>query len=182
VTQAAPRLDRLPSVSADGDVLAVVEATQHSRSKLKFDSELATFVLEGVLPAGLAYPYDFGFVPSTLAEDGDPIDILVLNDEPIPVGRVARCKLIGVLVAEQVTDRRRVRNDRLVAVTTQSKRYGSARVIKDVASDVLADVERFFVQYNRSRGVRFDPRGRYGPARATALLRSAARAFERRDP
>jgi inorganic pyrophosphatase len=178
VKASAPRLDQLPALTTDGDVLAVIEATQHTRSKFKFDAELATFVLERVLPSGLSYPYDFGFVPSTLADDGDPLDILILNDEPIPVGCVARCKLVGALVAEQSTRGRRVRNDRLVGVPTESRRYGSARVIKDISADVLGDVERFFIQYNQTRGVRFEPKRRYGAVKALALLRAAVVAFK----
>jgi len=178
VKPSAPRLDQLPALTTDGDVLAVIEATQYTRSKFKFDAELATFVLERVLPSGLSYPYDFGFVPSTLADDGDPLDILVLNDEPIPVGCVARCKLVGALVAEQSARGRRVRNDRLVEVPTASRRYGSARVIKDISADVLGDVERFFIHYNQTPGVRFEPKRRYGAAKASALLRAAVVAFK----
>ena len=167
----APRLDRLPALRGSGDVLAVIEATQYTRTKLKFDPELGAFLLEKVLPPGMSYPYDFGFIPSTCADDGDPLDILVLNDEPTPVGCVVPCKLVGVLLAEQSDRGKRVRNDRLLGVANKSRRYGSARVIRDISADVLSDIEQFFVRYNEARGVRFEPKGRHGAARAMTLLK-----------
>jgi inorganic pyrophosphatase len=178
MAQPSPRLDQLPSLNEQGEVLAVIEASRGSRNKLKFDAALGTFVLHGVLPSGLVYPYDFGFVPSTLAEDGDPLDILVLTDEPAPAGAVVPCRLLGVLVAEQSEGRKKVRNDRLLAAAVHSQRYASLRVLKDVTDDVLDDIERFFVAHNDARGERFEPRGQFGPARAMKLLQDARRRAE----
>jgi inorganic pyrophosphatase len=62
------------------------------------------FKLSKVMPEGMHFPYDFGFVPSTKAEDGDPLDVLVLSDEPLYVGCVVECRLIGVIEAEQEQD------------------------------------------------------------------------------
>ena len=69
-----------------------------------------------VLPLGASFPFDFGFIPSTKGEDGDPLDVLVLTEEPAFVGCVLPALLIGVLEAEQTEKGETVRNDRLVAV------------------------------------------------------------------
>ena len=79
----------------------VIETPKGSRNKFAFDAEQHMFQLKKVLPAGMAFPYDFGFVPSTLAEDGDPVDVLVLMDEPAFPGCVLSCRPVGVIEGEQ---------------------------------------------------------------------------------
>ena len=88
-------LDALPARNEAGLWLAVIEATQGTRHKLKYRPEWRAFVLSGVLPLGLSFPYDFGFLPSTRGDDGDPLDVLVLADEAMPPGTVAPCRLVG---------------------------------------------------------------------------------------
>src|SRR5882762_4480106 len=96
-------LSRLnPFDSRDKRILRVViETPKGSRNKFAFDADQHVFELKKVLPAGMAFPYDFGFVPSTEAEDGDPIDVLVLMDEPAFPGCVLKCRTIGVIEGEQ---------------------------------------------------------------------------------
>src|SRR4029450_10304737 len=94
-----PRVATLNAVPAreKGAWLAVIEATQGTRHKLKYEARWTAFALSGVLPLGLAFPYDFGFIPSTLGDDGDPLDVLVLADEALPFGALAPVRLIGVI-------------------------------------------------------------------------------------
>jgi len=66
----------------NGKIQVVIETPKGSRNKYAFDEEQRVFSLTKVLPAGMTFPYDFGFIPSTKAEDGDPTDVLVLMDEP----------------------------------------------------------------------------------------------------
>lgn len=174
----APALDRLPLVDADGHYRAVVEACQGSRNKLKYEPGLQAFELHHVLPLGTAFPYDFGFFPSTRAEDGDPLDVLLLMDEGVAAGTVVPCRPVGVIEAEQAggKDRRPVRNDRVLAVAASSHRYGRCRRLADLAPEVLDEIERFFVFYNRQRGVDFRPLGRGGVRRARQLVEAARRA------
>jgi inorganic pyrophosphatase len=83
----------------------VIETPKGSRNKFASDPKLHIFELKKVLPAGMTFPYDFGFVPSTKAEDGDPVDVLVLMDEPAFPGCVLSCRPIGVIEGEQGTGR-----------------------------------------------------------------------------
>ena len=171
-------LDRLPLVDADGHYRAVVEACQGSRNKLKYEPGLQAFELHLVLPLGTAFPYDFGFFPSTRTEDGDPLDVLLLMDEGVPAGTVVPCRPVGVIDAEQVgaEDRRPVRNDRVLAVAASSHRHARCHRLADLAPEVLDEIERFFVFYNRQRGIDFRPLGRGGVQRARQRVEAARRA------
>lgn len=90
------RVAKLPATDREtGDIFAVIEAVRGTRNKFKFDERRGLFIHDGVLPAGATYPFDFGFVPSTKGEDGDPIDVLVLMEEPAFVGAVIPSRLVG---------------------------------------------------------------------------------------
>src|SRR5712672_4842173 len=95
-------------------IKVVIETPKGSRNKYAFDQDEKAFTLKKVLPAGMAFPYDFGFVPSTLAEDGDPLDVLVLMDEPAFPGCVLSCRPIGVIEGEQGKKKNKERNDRII--------------------------------------------------------------------
>ena len=173
-------LEALPTRNDAGDWLAVIEATQGTRHKLKYRREWRAFVLSGVLPLGLSFPYDFGFLPSTLGDDGDPLDILVLADEAMPPGTVAPCRLVGVIEAEQQDEGERAeRNDRLLAVAEPSHRYGECRELRDIAEAALEEIEQFFVVYNAHKGGRFTPLARRGTAAATRLVERGRRRYAR---
>ena len=92
----------------------VIETPKGSRNKYAFDAEQRVFSLKKVLPAGMAFPYDFGFIPNTLGEDGDPVDVLVLMDEPAFPGCLLKCRLIGIIQGEQGDKKDKERNDRIV--------------------------------------------------------------------
>ena len=161
-----------------GEVTAVIETPKGSRNKYDYDEDCAAFRLGGVLPEGMSFPYDFGFVPSTLGDDGDPLDVLVLLDAPAVVGCVLSVRLIGVIEAEQ---RERsgewVRNDRLLAAAMHAHTHEHIRSIEDLPPYLLGEIEGFFAQYNRLKGKEFRPLDRNGPERARALLDQAATAF-----
>src|SRR5262249_2243810 len=95
----------LQAVDKDsGDLQVIVETPRNSRNKFKFDEETGLFELGSVLPAGAVFPYDFGFLPGTLAPDGDPLDVLLLMDASAFPGCRVRARLIGVIEAEQIED------------------------------------------------------------------------------
>jgi inorganic pyrophosphatase len=176
----APRvaIESLPARDK-GSLLTVIEATRGTRNKMKYEPRWNAFVLDGVLPLGLSYPYDFGFVPSTLAEDGDPLDVLVLSDEPIATGSIVPCRLIGVLEAEQQdAGSRATRNDRLLAVAKESRRYERCRSLDDLLPSVLAELEGFFIAQNAQRKGRFKVLARRAQTAAERTVDVGERAFE----
>ena len=111
----------LPPLDGDGMIQVVIETPKGSRNKYSFDPKLRTFSLKKVLPAGMSFPYDFGFVPSTKAEDGDPTDVLVLMDEPAFPGCLLKCRIIGVMEGQQGKKKNGERNDRIIAIENAMK-------------------------------------------------------------
>ncbi|MDB5320620.1 MAG: inorganic diphosphatase [Phycisphaerales bacterium] len=165
-------LGKLPPFDPESDDLnVVVETPRGSRNKFKYDPQHDLFELGGVLPAGMSFPFDFGFVPSTRGEDGDPLDVLLLMDEPAFCGCLVRARLIGVISAEQTErDGKRERNDRLIAVSSKCRNHEHLRSIEDLNQNLRKEIEHFFVSYNQIRGKRFKPLGQHGPTAARTLV------------
>jgi len=130
------------------------------------------FDLKKVLPAGMAFPYDFGFVPSTIADDGDPIDVLVLMDEPAFAGCVLMCRPIGVIEGEQGNKKNWERNDRIVAVEQGAHAWTDMRAIDDLGKQFKLELEEFFVDYHRLSGEKYRVLGVKGPDRALKLVKA----------
>jgi inorganic pyrophosphatase len=152
----------------------IIETPRGSRTKFAYDPERRMFKLSKVLPEGMVFPYDFGFVPSTKADDGDPLDVLVLTDEALFPGCLVDCRLIGVIEAKQEEEGEMRRNDRLIAVATQSMLYSDIREISELNPVVLKQIKDFFTNYQRVRGVKFEILGHHGPDHAVKILRRAA--------
>lgn len=169
---------QLPARNADGEITVVIETPKGHRNKFKYDEKRSVFKLNGVLPVGNSFPYDFGFIPSTKAADGDPIDVLLLMDEPAFPGCLIDARLVGVIEAEQTEDGKAIRNDRLIAVATHSKDYSDLRSLRDVNRHLLEEIQHFFVSYNETRGKKFKPLGVHGPKRAIKLLQQSISEFE----
>lgn len=152
----------------------IVETPRGSRNKFKFDERAGRYRLGSVLPAGSAFPYDFGFVPGTKAEDGDPLDVLLLMDEPAFPGCLVTARLVGALEAEQTEkDGTTIRNDRLIAVAVDAHDYRDIRRLGDINKNLLKELERFFIAYNETRGKKFQLIGTHGPKGAMKLLRQS---------
>jgi len=153
------------------DIRVVVETPKGSRNKFAFDADEKVFVLKHVLPAGMAFPYDFGFVPSTLADDGDPVDVLVLMDEPAFPGCVLECRLVGVIEGVEIEKKnRKIRNDRLIAVQRDAHTYTDVRHLKDLGKPFLRELEEFFVNYHELMGKKFEVLEARGPREAHRLM------------
>jgi inorganic pyrophosphatase len=159
-----------------GALRIVIETPKGTRNKFHFDPKLNAFSLTNVLPVGELFPFDFGFVPQTVGEDGDPLDVMLLMDEPAFPGCVVDARVIGVIEAEQTEDGKRWRNDRLIAVARESHLHRRIRSLRDLDSRLLDEIEQFFKSYNTMRGRKFKPLGRYGPGRAEVLVRKGLRA------
>jgi inorganic pyrophosphatase len=153
---------------------AVIETPAGCRSKYDYDEESGLFTLAGILPAGLAFPLAFGFVPGTLAEDGDPVDVLVLADEGLPVGCLLEVTLLGVIEAEQTEQGRTCRNDRLVAKVSQSRTFADVHDLERLGKAFTDELVSFFVTYNELKGKRFEVKATGGPERACALIEQAS--------
>ena len=168
-------LVKLPAF--DGDALhVVVESPRGSTLKFKYDSHLSVMSLTRPLPAGLAYPHDWGFVPSTKAADGDPLDAVIMWDGISYPGIVIACRLIGVLKVEQTNlqSRKRERNDRVAVLPIKAPRWDSVRSVFDVSERTRLELQQFFTAAVAFEGKEIAILGWAGPDEALTVAREAA--------
>lgn len=149
---------------------AVIETPKGSRNKYTFDEKLNLFKLGGILPLGASFPFDFGFIPNTLGEDGDPIDVLLLMDEPAFPGCLVPARLIGVIEAEQTEDGKTTRNDRLIAVAAKSLTHDHVKNLSNLNESVIEQIKHFFVSYNEAKGKEFEVLGEFGAEKAKKVV------------
>ncbi|HTU26954.1 MAG TPA: inorganic diphosphatase [Pirellulales bacterium] len=163
---------RLPAFDKETELAnAIVEAPRGSTYKYKFNPATGLFHLHKRLPAGAAFPFDFGFIPGTEGEDGDPLDVLLLLEEPAAVGTAVPARLIGVIEAEQTEGGKTSRNDRLLAVLETPFNPPPYKSLDDLDDQLLAEIEHFFVSYNEAEGRVFKPIGRGGPQQAVLMVK-----------
>lgn len=124
---------------------AVIEIPYGSNIKYEIDKDSGAVVVDRVLYSAMFYPANYGFIPSTLADDGDPADVLVLNEYPLQAGSVIPCRLIGVLVMEDESGM----DEKLLAVpvTKIDPRYDGIKSIDDLPKATLNKIKNFFETY-----------------------------------
>jgi inorganic pyrophosphatase len=158
---------------------AIIETPKGCRNKFDYDPDSGLFMLGGLLPEGMMFPFDFGFVPSTLGEDGDPVDILVLMDAPAHVGCLMEVRIIGIIKAEQTQGGKTESNDRLLGVAIHSYDHEDLKSIHDVSKTLLDQLEQFFISYNKQRGKKFKVTGTGGPKKAIEFLKTGIQAYKK---
>jgi inorganic pyrophosphatase len=163
-----------------GDLRIVIETPKGSRNKYKYEPECDCLELTNVLPEGKIFPYDFGFIPSTIGPDGDPLDVLVLMDAPVVPGCVIRSRLLGVIKARQRDKEQNewVRNDRLIAVACHAQTHQDAKSVKDLRPHLSDEIVAFFVDYNKIRGREFEQLDLGGPRKAMKIVEDGAATFK----
>jgi inorganic pyrophosphatase len=166
---------KLGDLKPKGEVIQVIiETTRGSQHKYAFDPDLKVFKLKKSLPIGTAFPFDFGFIPNTKGGDGDPLDILVLMDEPAFPGCLVECRIIGALMAKQKEKKgKEERNDRIIAISTTCILYKAIRRVQDLSSDLTDQIQDFFKDYNRREGKEFVPIRFVGKGQANKLVEQA---------
>jgi inorganic pyrophosphatase len=164
---------RLPALDPDDPELVsvVVETPKGSRNKYAYDPDERIFALKKVLPAGMSFPYDFGFVPSTRGGDGDPLDVLVLMDEPAFPGCKLSCRIVGVIEGEQGNKKKTERNDRVVAVEDGNHSYAHVKHVDDLGKTFERELEEFFVNYHRLSDEQYKIIALKGPAAARRCVK-----------
>jgi len=173
---------RLPSLDPDAEsaIQVIVETPKGSRNKYAFDSELKIFQLKKVLPAGMTFPYDFGFIPSTIAEDGDPVDVLVLMDEPAFPGCLLKCRVTGIIEGQQGKKKKGERNDRIIAIEEANHSYAHIRHVKELGKKFARELEEFFVNYHELEGEKYRVLDVKGPGEAQRRIKDGIKAGSKR--
>jgi inorganic pyrophosphatase len=149
---------------------AIIETPKGCRNKFDYDPGSGLFKLGGLLPEGMMFPFDFGFIPSTLGEDGDPLDIMVLMDAPAHVGCLMDVRIVGIIEAEQTENGKTEANHRILGVAIHSYDHEDVNSISHVNKTLLDQLEEFFISYNKQRGKKFRVTGTGGPKKAIEFL------------
>lgn len=150
---------------------AVIETPKGSASKYSFNEETQMFKLKKVLPKGMVFPFHFGFIPYTKAEDGDPLDVLVLLDELSWPGCIIECTLIGVMEATETKKNKTVRNDRLIATANASDKYNKLKDLTKMDEYLEKEIENFFNTYTNLEKKEFKIISKKGPDAAIKLIK-----------
>jgi inorganic pyrophosphatase len=150
----------------------VIETPKGSAQKYNYDPETRFFEMSKILPSGMVFPYDFGFVPRTKGEDGDPLDVIVISEFKSFPGIVIKCRIIGGIKAEQSSDKgkKMIRNDRFLAIPKCSNIFEKVDAMSELPSNIMNDLEQFFVDYNKLEGKKFKILEKMGPKEAQRLV------------
>jgi inorganic pyrophosphatase len=169
-----PEILNIPSSDPKtGNLNAIIETPRGSRNKYAFDEKTGLFGLKKILPAGMAFPFDFGFIPSTLADDGDPLDVLIVTEEELFPGCLVQARLLGALKCKQGAKGRLERNDRLIAVPILEDVPVKIRSLNELDDRMLCELEKFFVFQHKLVGEEFKVLETIGPRKAWKLVKRA---------
>jgi inorganic pyrophosphatase len=157
----------------------IVESPRATQAKYKYDHKEKIFRLKRLLPLGMVFPYDFGFIPGTVGEDGDPLDALVLSEFASFTGARLSCRIIGALKAEQKKKgEKAVRNDRYFCVPTSSITYAIIESIDQLGKEHNDQIMEFFINYNKVDGKIFTCEGIIEPEKAQKMLKKVLERVE----
>ncbi|MDP3065778.1 MAG: inorganic diphosphatase [Methanobacteriaceae archaeon] len=134
--------------SAPQIVYAVIEIPKGSRNKYEYDKDMEAFALDRVLYSPFHYPAEYGIIPQTLYDDGDPMDIMVMMDQPTFPGCVIECRPIGMMKMIDGGDH----DDKILAVPTQDPRYQEITDIDQISPHFLKEIVHFFQDYKKLEG------------------------------
>lgn len=165
--------NELPSTFAKKKkhINVIIETPLDSRNKFEYVKENGLFRLKKVLPQGFSFPCDFGFIPGTKGEDGDPLDALVMMDEYTYPGCLIECRLLGVIKAEQTEkDGKKERNDRFVTVPADMPEFDHLKDIYGIDKHKLDGIIKFFEFYNEMEGKKFSLLGIDDEKKALKLI------------
>lgn len=135
----------------------MIETPKGSREKYYYDPANRLFHFKKALPLGMHFPYDFGLIPGTEGQDGDPLDALILSEFRFFPGCMVCCRLIGAVLANQEEDNQKIRNDRFFFIPEISEQYGQINAIDDLPKQETEQLEQFFINYNTIEGKTFAP-------------------------
>jgi inorganic pyrophosphatase len=174
-------LSNLPTYRDDGTVHAVVEAPKGSLVKLKYDLKLGAFTVSRALPLGLSYPFDWGFIPSTQAPDGDPLDVLILHEGSTYPGVVLPCRPLGVIEMEEDDEQGgRERNDRVIVMPSWNDRLGQLERASDLPARLREEIEQFFLSTTFFSAKNPNVLGWKGPKRASSIIQESNKIYLRK--
>jgi inorganic pyrophosphatase len=154
-------------------VNAIVEIPKGSRNKYEYNIELGVFQLDRVLYSSMHYPEAYGFIPSTLYDDGDPVDVLIVIDQPLQTGIMIEVRPIGIL---KMSDEKGS-DDKIISVAKHDPTYSTIREVKELPKHTLIEIEHFFTSYKELEGKHVKSFGWHGVREARRAIQRATKAF-----
>jgi inorganic pyrophosphatase len=148
----------------------IIETPKGSREKYKYDHEHRMFRLLKVLPSGLVFPFDFGFIPNTKGDDGDPLDVMVISEFKGFPGCIIDCRIIGCIQVEQTENGAMIKNDRFLAVPEVSALYENVLNLSDLPSTIISELESFFYNYISQEGKSLKLTGNLSSSQAMSVI------------
>ena len=155
-------------------ISAIIETPKGSGVKYTYDQSDGFFFLKKALPAGMVFPYDFGFIPETKGEDGDPLDIIIISEFSNYMGCKIECRLIGSLQAMQWAlngMKNKIRNDRFFGIPVQSIIFEKVKGVRDLPEKLLAELKAFFIQYNKMQNKVFEIEGLSNAQKSIGIIK-----------
>src|SRR3982750_4138078 len=160
-------------INKTDQVNIIIETPKACGNKYTFDPKTELFKLSKMLPEGLVFPLHFGFIPCTKGEDGDPLDALILMDQPSYPGNLIECRVLGIIEAKQTEKNGdSMRNDRIITAAIESQRYAELRSIKKLDPYLVDEIINFFITYNEMSKKKFEPLGKKGPQKAITRIKN----------
>jgi inorganic pyrophosphatase len=152
-------------------VTTIIECPKGTGQKYNYEPEKNCFKLTKVLPAGLVFPFDFGFISDTKGEDGDPLDVIVISEIQTFTGCCMDCRIIGGIKAQQTErDGETMRNDRFLAVPDVSQLFKGINSVDQLPEGIISQIESFFQNYNEQAGKKFEVLDRVGAEDAYRII------------
>lgn len=154
-------------------VEVVIETPKGSCQKYDYVPNTPFFKMKKILPSGMVFPYDFGFIPKTKGDDGDPLDVIIISEFQSFPGVIIKCRIIGAIKAEQSEEKnskKMIRNDRFLAIPKCSNIFQNVKKMQDLPKQITDQLEEFFVDYNRLEGKKFKALDKIGPGEAHQLI------------
>ena len=177
---AAHSLEDLPTFNEDA-VNVIIETPRNQPFKFKYDGDRNVFRCEKSLLLGLSFPFDFGFLPSTLGGDGDPLDVLLLGPHAVPTGSLVLAKVIALHEAEQTEKGKKVRNDRVIAIPLDAKSREPFQPKPEFTEEVDQAIVEFFAAYNKLQGKELTHLGTHGAQHALKTVKEAMAQARRKN-
>jgi inorganic pyrophosphatase len=172
-----PNLAKLPLWAEGGFARVVVETPRHSRGKITYDAKFECFTLSRALLVGLTYPFDFGFLPSTIGDDGDPLDALVLHGAQTFPGVSIVCRILGAMKVIQIEDGKKERNDRFIAVPAEDRGLEFPPGMQLLPRELELELQTFFSATVATENKHLTFPGWAGSEEALALIHAGEKAF-----
>jgi inorganic pyrophosphatase len=155
------------------DILTVIiETPKNSRVKFDYYVQLQCFKLKKILPAGMVFPFDFGYIPGTKGGDGDPLDVIAIAEFGTFTGCAMDCRIIGAILAEQKEKgKEKVRNDRYFAIPLQSEIFKYVHEPDQLPKELVDQLQEFFINYNKAAQKDFKVLSIIGSKKANSLIK-----------